>query len=77
MACEERLLKAKIIDAPFTVAEIQGGILKQHLTDEDYTAPLLVSLIKFSQVINYSLNKQVIKMLFTIILCYVLRVTKF
>ena len=46
-ACEGRLLKTKVIDAPFSVAEIQGGILKQHLIDEDYAVPLLVSLIEF------------------------------
>ena len=33
--CEERLIKAKIITEPFIVAEIQGGILKEHLADED------------------------------------------
>ena len=46
-ACEERLLKTKVIGAPFSVAEIQGGILKQHLIDEDYTAPLMVNLVDF------------------------------
>ena len=46
-ACEERLLKTKVIIAPFTVAEIQGGILKQHLIDEDYVAPLMVGLADF------------------------------
>ena len=43
-ACEERLLKAKTIDVPFTVAEIQGGILKEHLIEEDYAAPTQVYL---------------------------------
>ena len=37
--CEERLLKTKTIAAPFTVADIQGGILKQYLIEEDYLAP--------------------------------------
>ena len=37
--CEERLIKAKIITSPFSATEIQGGILKEHLTDEDYLAP--------------------------------------
>ena len=46
-ACEERLLKTKVIGAPLTVAEIQGGILKQHLINEDYVAPLMVSLTDF------------------------------
>ena len=37
MACEERLLKVKVINAPFTVADIQGGgVLKEHLSEEDY-----------------------------------------
>ena len=38
-SCEERLLKANTITKPFTVAEIQGGILKDHLCDDDYLAP--------------------------------------
>ena len=42
--CEERLLKAKIITEPFIVAEIQGGILKEYLTDEDYLAPHKVNI---------------------------------
>ena len=37
--CEERPMKANIISQPFTVAEIQGGVLKDHLQDEDYLAP--------------------------------------
>ena len=41
-ACEERLLKAKTIDVPFMVANIQGGILKQYLIEEDYLAPTQV-----------------------------------
>ena len=41
-ACEERLPKAKVINAPFSVADIQGGILKEHLSEEDYAAPLKV-----------------------------------
>ena len=38
-SCEERLLKNKVIAEPFTVAEIQGGILKKYLIEEDYLAP--------------------------------------
>ena len=38
-SCEEHLLKAKIIKEPFMAAEIQGGILKEYLTEEDYMAP--------------------------------------
>ena len=38
-SCEERLMKANVITQPFTVAKIQGGILKNHLIDEDYLAP--------------------------------------
>ena len=38
-SCEERLLKANIITKLFTVVEIQGGILKEHLCDDDYLAP--------------------------------------
>ena len=41
--CEEHLIKAKIITSPFSATEIQGGILKEHLTDEDYLAPQKVN----------------------------------
>ena len=37
--CEERLIKDKIITEPFTAVEIQGGILKKYLTEEDYMSP--------------------------------------
>ena len=43
-ACEERLLAARTIMAPFTVADIQGSILKEYLTEEDYLSPNKVSL---------------------------------
>ena len=42
--CENRLLAAKIIDHPFSVADIREGMLKEHLTMEDYRAPLEVSI---------------------------------
>ena len=42
--CENRLLAAKIIDRPFSAADIHGGMLKEHLTMEDYRAPLEVSI---------------------------------
>ena len=35
-ACENQLLAAKIIDRPFLVADIHGGVLKEHLTMEHY-----------------------------------------
>ena len=44
-ACKNRLLTAKVINHPFTVDEIRGGVLAQHLTIDDYRAPLEVSLI--------------------------------
>ena len=43
-ACENRLLAAKIIDRPFSAADIHGGVLKEHLTMEEYRAPLEVSI---------------------------------
>ena len=49
---EEQLLKAKIITEPFSVAEIQGGILKEYLTNEDYLAPHKVD-ISFSFASHY------------------------
>ena len=41
--CEECLIKAKIITGPFSTTEIQGGILKEYLIDEDYLAPQKVN----------------------------------
>ena len=41
--CEEHLIKAKIITGPFSATEIQGGILKEYLIDEDYLAPQKVN----------------------------------
>ena len=38
-AREERLLAEQVITAPFSVADIQGGIWKQYLIEEDYLAP--------------------------------------
>ena len=39
MSCVERLMKNNEISKPFPVAEIQGGVLKTHLIEEDYLAP--------------------------------------
>ena len=39
-------MKVETITDPFTVSEIQGGILKDYLQEEDYMAPHLV--IEFS-----------------------------
>ena len=44
-SCEGRLLKQKIISSPFTAKEIAEGALRDHLTQEDYDAPLKVSII--------------------------------
>ena len=41
-SCESRLLKAKVIDRPFTAQEIAEGALRKHLTQEDYNAPIKV-----------------------------------
>ena len=38
-SCEECLMKNNVITKPFTVAEIQGCVLKTHLIEEDYSAP--------------------------------------
>ena len=37
--CEEHLMRDKTITRPFIVTEIQGGILKDLLTEEVYLAP--------------------------------------
>ena len=41
--CKERLIKAKIITGPFSGTEIQGGVLKEYLIDEDYLVPQKVN----------------------------------
>ena len=41
-SCEARLLKQKVISGPFTAKEIAEGALRDHLTQEDYKAPLKV-----------------------------------
>ena len=38
-SCDGQLLKAGTIKEPFTPMEIQGGILKEYLTEDDYMAP--------------------------------------
>ena len=43
--CEERLIQNKTIAEPFTAAQIQGGILKEYLIEEDYLAPQKVKII--------------------------------
>ena len=46
--CEERLIRSKIREGPFTPEEIQHGALREFLIEEDYNAPLLVSLLIMS-----------------------------
>ena len=43
--CEERLMQNKTITEPFSAAQIQGGILKEHLIEEDYLTPPKVIVI--------------------------------
>ena len=45
VSCEARLLKQKIISGPFTAKEIAEGALWDHLTQEDYDAPLEVGIV--------------------------------
>ena len=54
-SCEARLLKQKIISSPFTAKEIAEGALQDHLTQEDYDAPLKVSIMPFIEDINVPL----------------------
>ena len=42
-SCEGWLLKAGTIKESFTAMEIQGGILKEYLTEDDYMAPYQVN----------------------------------
>ena len=46
-SCEARLLKAKTISWPFMAKEIAEGALQDHLTQEDYDAPLKVKILTF------------------------------
>ena len=43
-SCEGCLLKAGTIKEPFTVTKIQGGMLKEFLTEDDYMAPYRVNI---------------------------------
>ena len=45
VSCEARLLKQKIISGTFTAKEVAEGALWDHLTWEDYDAPLKVSIV--------------------------------
>ena len=54
-ACENRLLAAKIIDCPFSADEICGGMLKEHLTMEDYRAPVEVSIFLSYLILSYDI----------------------
>ena len=47
-SCEARLLKAKTISQPFMAKEIAEGALQEHLTQEDYNAPLKVKILTFN-----------------------------
>ena len=49
-SCEARLLKQKIIPGPFTAKEIAEGALQDHLTQEDYDAPLKVNIMSFKNI---------------------------
>ena len=64
-ACENRLITKKVIDRSFSTEEIQGGILKKHLTMDDYRAPLEVSIIPHSLTV-LSAKVRVIQRHFTI-----------
>ena len=52
--CKNRLIAAKIINRPFSAADIRGGVLKEHLTMEDYRAPLEVSITDLFHSILYT-----------------------
>ena len=47
-SCEARLPKAKTISRPFMAKEIAEGALREHLTQEDYDAPLKVKILTFN-----------------------------
>ena len=48
-------MKANIISQPFTATEIQGGILKEYLQEEDYLAPYKVNIGMWPTLANNSL----------------------
>ena len=55
-SCEARLLRQKVISGPFTAKEIAEGALRDHLTQEDYDAPLKVFTYNFNIFLRITCN---------------------
>ena len=55
-SCEAQLLRQKIIRGPFTAKEIAKGALQDHLTQEDYDAPLKVNFLSLWVTCNLPVN---------------------
>ena len=56
-SCEAWLLRQKIISGPFTAKEIVEGALWDHLTQEDYEAPLKVNFLLLQVTCDPPVNK--------------------
>ena len=70
--CEECLIKAKIITSPFSATEIQGGILKEYLIDEDYLAPQKVNFTNHRHFFMLFLVDKILGVTTTQVTCYLL-----
>ena len=70
--CEECQIKAKIITGPFSATEIQGGILKEYLIDEDYLAPQKVNFTNHLHFFMLFLVNEVLGVTTTQVICYIL-----
>ena len=70
--CERRLIKAKIITGPFSATEIQGGVLKEYLIDEDYLAPQKVNFANHCHFFMLFLVDKVLWVTPTQAICYIL-----
>ena len=70
--CKECLIKAKIITGPFSATEIQGGILKEYLIDEDYLAPQKVNFANHRHFFMLFLVDKVLWVTPTQVICYIL-----
>ena len=55
-SCEAWLLRQKIISGPFTAKEIAEGALWDHLTQEDYDAPLKVNFLSLQVTCDLPVN---------------------
>ena len=67
-SCEAQLLKQKVISKLFTAKQIAEGALQDHLTQEDYDAPLKVNFLSLQVTCNSPVNKSsIIPLLYSLL----------